>query len=531
MASPRLRVSRRALLAGLAVGLGAGPAFAASKRHKTKSAAKEPVPDPAADGTPLAFPPVVDLKDGETCDLVAAPADHAFLAGHPVPVVGYGGTYMGPVLRVRRGTRTRVRLVNRLDRPTNVHWHGLLVEGRFDGGTTPPVAPGGTWEADLAVDQPAATLWYHAHVHGRTAQDVHDGLAGLLLVEDDVSAGLGLPATWGVDDLPLVLQDRALDAGGRPTYVETAAVMNHGFRGPDMVVNGIAHAVAEVPGRLVRLRLLNAAGARTFRLFFEDRRPFRLIATDGGLLAEPSELSVLVMAPGERAEILVDFAEGAGVLLTAPDEHEHRDGPKAMLLPDVVDRPTRVLAFRTVRDERPTAVLPARLVDLPPLPTAAATAELRQRRFELRMTGASPAPTAPAAHDLHVMGHAGMTRGPGGVGELAEPPPIGTINGRTFASGRIDETVRLGTSEIWEIVCPDMAHPFHAHGVHFRVLSEDGDLPKAWNRGVKDTVRVENSARLLITFTRPADAERPFVYHCHLLEHEDAGMMGAFTVA
>ena len=527
-----LRLSRRALLAGAGLGLlaagGSAPASAASKKTRSVEKAKPATPT----GTPLPIPRLVDLADGATFDLVAEPATHAFLKDKPVAVVGYGGTYMGPALRLKRGTRPKLRLVNRLDRPTNVHWHGLLVAGRADGGSHPGVAPGAVWETELAVDQPAATLWYHAHVHGRTADDVHDGLCGLMIVEDEASARLGLPSTWGVDDLPLVLQDRAFDEQGRPRYEKTAAIVEHGFHGAGMIVNGVTDPVARVPARLVRLRLLNAASSRNFRLSFEDQRSFRLIATDGGLLPEPADLSLLVLAPGERAEILVDFAEGSGVLLTGPDEHEHRMGAQVAMLPDVIDRPARLLAFEVARDDRPSAAVPTRLADLPAPPKS--TSGLKRRRFELRVQ-ANPAAMASAGdHDHAAMSQGSMTHGAvghdGRAAPAAEPPALLTINGKSFAMGRIDETVKLGSTEIWEIVSPEMAHPFHLHGAHFRVLSEDGDKPKSWNRGVKDTVLVENSAELLVTFTRPAEADAPFLYHCHLLEHEDGGMMGAFVV-
>ncbi len=524
-------LSRRALLAGAGLGLlAAMPAPAPAAAKKTRSVEKAKPQAPA--GTLLPIPRLVDLVDGATFDLVAEAATHAFLDAKPVAVVGYGGTYMGPALRLKRGTTPKVRLVNRLDRPTNVHWHGLLVPGRADGGSHPGVAPGASWETELAVDQPAATLWYHAHVHGRTAEDIHDGLAGLMIVEDDTAAGLGLPSTWGVDDLPLILQDRAFDAAGRPRYAKTAAALEHGFRGATMIANGVADALARVPARLVRLRLLNAAGARAFRLSFEDRRSFHLIATDGGFLAEPAELSALVLAPGERAEILVDFAEGSGVLVTAPDEHEHRAGAQVAILPDVIDRPARIVTFEVAKDDRPRAAVPARLVE-PPAPPRT-TAGLKRRRFELRVVADPTAMAAAGGHDHHAPSQGSMTHGAigqdGHAAPAGEPAPRLTINGKSFAMGRIDETVKLGATEIWEIVSPEMAHPFHIHGVHFRVLSEDGDKPKAWNRGVKDTVLVENSAELLVTFTRPADTAAPFFYHCHLLEHEDGGMMGAFVV-
>jgi FtsP/CotA-like multicopper oxidase with cupredoxin domain len=532
MTITRHLTTRRALLASAAIGLVASIAPAEAKRRKKASsqkAAPAAPPEPAVAGMALPIPTLVDLSDGETFDLVAEAAAHAFVDGKPVDVVGYGGAYMGPALRLKRGTKPKVRLVNRLARPTNVHWHGLLVPSHQDGATRPGLKTGESWETELAVDQPAATLWYHAHVHGRTARDVHDGLAGLLIVDDGTGAKLGLPSTWGVDDIPLVLQDRNLDDAGRPVYDANAAVIEHGFRGRDMVVNGVTQAVAKVPPRLVRLRLLNAANARTFRIAFEDQRTFRLIATDAGYLPAPIELTLVSVAPGERVEILVDFAEGTGVLMTGPDLHEHRLGADATMLPDVIDKPARLVAFDAVRDAAPAARVPTTLAA--PLPAIGPTGDLKRRRFELR---AVPNPAAAAAgHDPHMrpgsMSHGAIGRDGHAAGGV--PPFLLTINGHAFAEGRIDEKIALGATEIWEISSPDMGHPFHLHGARFRVLSEDGDKPKAWNRGLKDTIRVENSVELLVTFTRPADAKAPFLYHCHLLEHEDGGMMGAFTVS
>jgi FtsP/CotA-like multicopper oxidase with cupredoxin domain len=550
----RLPLTRRTLLAGACFALGAGAAPALAAKKHGKSHGQEAPAEATPAGTPLPVPPLVDLTPDAPFDLVAMSGRHAFLAGKPVDVVGYGGGYMGPALRLRRGATVAVRLLNRLERPTNVHWHGLLVDGRFDGGATPPIAPGGTWEARLAVDQPAATLWYHAHVHGSTTRDVHDGLAGLLIVEDGAAARLGLPTTWGVDDLPLVLQDRDFDESGRPVMPPLAASLEHGFRGHVPIVNGVAAAVARVPARRVRLRLLNASGARTFRLAFDDHRSFHLVAVDAGLLPAPIELTGLPLAPGERAEILVDFAAGPASLTTEPDVHEHRMGTGVALLPDVIDGPTRLVAFEPHSDQAAAHAVPASLAVLPALP--ASTLGIPRRRFELRIAPGlaigggvaghdhaghgAPAPDPHAAHmaapaPAPHAGHGAPAPDPhaahmGAAAMPTEQPPRLTINGVGFAMGRIDETVKLGATEIWEIASPDMAHPFHLHGAHFRVLSEDGERPKSWNGGFKDTVLVENSAELLVTFTRPADADAPFVYHCHLLEHEDGGMMGAFTV-
>ena len=524
-------ISRRVLLAGSAFGLLASVSPAAArKKHSSGAKLVDVAPEPPK-GNPISYPKLVEVGHGEVYDLVAEPANHAFLPGKSVPVIGYGGTYMGPAIRLKRGSTSKLRLVNKLDRPTNVHWHGLLVEGEFDGGTLPGIAPGASWEARLRVDQPAATLWYHAHVHGETKRDIHEGLCGLLLVEDAKVGSLGLPSTWGVDDLPLVLQDRDFDGEGRPVRPALGASLEHGFRGRTIIANGTAEALAKVPPRLVRLRLLNAASARTFRLFFEDQRSFRMIASDAGLLPEPVELTVLPLAPGERAEILVDFAEGTSHLMTGPDDHEHRMGAHVMSLPDVLSAPTRAVGFVAASDQSTSTKVPTSLVALPALP--AVTGDLKRRRFELRVM-----PGDGTAMDHGAMDHGSMHHGAAPAtmdhGNHADPnelPPRLLINGKSFEMGRIDEQVKLGATEVWEIVSPEMAHPFHLHGAHFRVLSEDGEAPKLWNRGLKDTILVENSAELLVSFTRPAGPDAPYVYHCHLLEHEVGGMMGAFTVS
>lgn len=526
--------TRRSIVFGLlAAGLAADEALAATRRRpkskarprrspkgKSRQAAPAaPVQPKKPDGNPLRIPTLVDLDPASPTTLTAGKVDHAFVPDKPAPVAGYGGQHLGPALRIRRGTAPTVTLVNGLDRATNLHWHGLLVEGTADGGHA-AVAPGASWSATLACDQPSATCWYHAHGHGRVGEDIHDGLAGFLIVEDPADARLGLPSEWGVDDIPLLIQDKLFDADGRPAYRRDRGTVDHGFRGDRIVVNGTLDAVAEVPQRLVRLRLLNASSARIYRFYFEDERPFRLIATDGGFLAAPVEADTVSLSPGERVEILVDFADGGTALMSTPDEHEHRMGTRTMRIPDSFAAPFRICAFTTEKDGKPSARVPEALAALG---EAVEPAQATTRRFVLQLSGGAPlSKSAAHLHDAHA-GHGAMASAEADL-------PVMAINGKTFDPTRIDETVPLGATEIWEVVSPEMAHPFHVHGAHVRVLTEDGGIPKIWNRGVKDTVLVENSARLLVTFTKAAPPTAPFMYHCHVLEHEDAGMMGTFVV-
>jgi FtsP/CotA-like multicopper oxidase with cupredoxin domain len=209
-----------------------------------------------------------------------------------------------------------------MDEATTVHWHGVLIPGSVDGGPHNVIRPGQSWTAKLAIDQPETTAWFHPHPHGATAAQVYSGLAGLLLIEDGTSERLGLPSTYGVDDLPLVLQDRVFGDDGAPVYDPGPMDVMAGYRGDSFIVNGAVGPVAKVPAGIVRLRLVNGANARFFELQFSDSRTFHVIASDGGYLPAPVSLQRLLLAPGERYEILVDFSNGQrATFSTGPDRN------------------------------------------------------------------------------------------------------------------------------------------------------------------------------------------------------------------
>jgi FtsP/CotA-like multicopper oxidase with cupredoxin domain len=356
----------------------------------------------------------------------------------------------------------------------------------------------------LPIRQPAATLWYHSHAHGRTAEQVYAGLAGLLLVTDDDEKALGLPSEYGVDDLPLILQDRQFESG-RLVLPEGMMTRMHGRRGDTLLVNGTANPVARVPRRLVRLRLVNGSNARIYDLAFADDRPFHWIASEGGLLERPVELRSLSLAPGERAEILVDFADGRSIALeTGRDANAPMMGMLARASELVGGGRESVLRFEPRGNDDAAATVPERLVAHERVDVSRA---VRRRRFAM------------------TMGMSGMMRGMMGGGMS-----MFGINGRAYDMERIDERVRLGDVEIWEVSGEMMAHPFHIHGVHFEVLSRNGADPGRRDQGLRDTVVAQEPIELLVRFTQPAVAAA-FMYHCHILEHEDNGMMGQFVVS
>jgi blue copper oxidase len=462
--------------------------------------------DPAPAGMHLPIPTLIDAaKLGKAFNLKVMPGRHAFIEGKPTGTYGYSAPVLGPVIRVRRGDEVQVTVENALDTVTTVHWHGLLVPGYSDGGPQQLIQPGENWRPVLKINQPAATLWFHPHPHHDTARQIYMGLTGVIIVDDGSDARLNLPRTYGIDDFPVILQDRSFDADGSISYDNNdlnALDIAYGARGETIIVNGAIAPVAKVPAGLVRLRLLNAANAQNFDLRFNDRRTFHIIASDGGLLSAPVTVTQLMISPAERFEILVDFADGKPVALeTGPDKEM---GAFGRVAPDGSADYVAVIRFEPTKTKPLVKRVPNRLIEPA---TANAALAVRRRQFVL---------------------DSGLCASRQQAGQHTDMPALIGINGRAFDPERIDVETKLGTTEIWEITSIGMAHPFHVHGALFRILSIEGQSPPAHVAGWKDTILVEDKAVLLVAFNQLATREHPFMYHCHILEHEDAGLMGQY---
>ncbi|MCP2265683.1 multicopper oxidase family protein [Promicromonospora thailandica] len=435
---------------------------------------------------PLAPSRVVDGT--RVFSLTAQEGTSELVPGVQTPTWGFDGPYLGPTLRAERGERVAVEVTNDLPEPTSVHWHGMHLPAAMDGGPHQEVEPGGTWRPTWRIDQPAATLWYHPHPHGQTEKHVYRGLAGLFLLDDDASVAADLPHDYGVDDVPVIVQDKVLDDDGTLELDDSGA--EPGTLGDVVLTNGATGAYHDVTSERVRLRLLNGSTARTYQLGFPDRR-MDLVATDGGLLEAPVEVDDVRLAPGERAEVVVRLEPGETTRLHS---FEAELGgvvvPFAMGGNDAFD------------------VLELRAADrLTPSPEPAWT------------------PSAHAAADALHADDATVTR----TFQLDDRQ----INGRRMDMGRIDETATVGTTEVWEVRSTvPMPHSFHVHDVQFRILSVDGDPPPPALAGPKDTVYLEpnRTYRLLMRFEDYTDPDVPYMFHCHMLWHEDQGMMGQFVV-
>ena len=491
----------------------------------------------AAQGPALALPPLRDATGG-TLELTARAGLTRLGGGAPAPTKGWDGAHLGPTLRMRRGAEVAVTARNATDAPVSIHWHGLNVPSDIDGGAPQSViAPGGVFRPVLRPDQPEASLWYHTHVHGQAAANVASGLVGALILEDEGSADLGLPVSYGRDDLVLILQDKRRDAGGRLVYAPTAMDLQHGFVGDVILANGQRGPVADVPRGLVRLRLVNAATAAVFRLGLSDGRPLHLVGVDQGVLPRPVEVASVRLAPGERVELAVDMTGGGEARLVASVDPAsgmggmmdggamagmagmsgggHMGGMSDMMGDDgaghmggmagmdhgAAAEGQLVLALRA-GSERGVERLPGRLApDLEPLAEPEVT-----RRFVL-------SEGAMGGMAMGGMEHGAMAKG-----------PVMTINGRAYDPGRIDFVTRPGAVERWVVEASDMAHPFHAHGVRFRIEGPRAPEEEGW----KDVALVQGERALLVSVEAPSREGVPFMLHCHILEHEDAGMMAQF---
>jgi FtsP/CotA-like multicopper oxidase with cupredoxin domain len=447
--------------------------------------------------TPLPIPPILDsdnISNGSrNFRLRAEEGQISLFPDYKTPTLGYNGPYLGPTIKVRNGEQVGFNVENGLTQRTTLHWHGLHVPAEWDGGPRQEIRPGSTWNPVFTIKQPAATLWYHPHAMGLTGEHVYMGLAGLFIIEDDVSDSLDIPKTYGVDDFPIVLQDRRFFNDGRFAYVQSMMDVMHGVIGNYLLVNGTLWPNLDVPRGLVRLRILNGSNSSNYRVSFGDNRSFYQIATDGGFQEAPVKLKELVLTAGERSEILVDFGE-------------EESGTKITLLVDQMATNYFEAMQFTVRAHQ------GRDYKVPPELTAIEwlkeSDSVKTRSFSMET----------------------MSRG---MGMMRRGGRL-TINGRNMDLNYINERVKLGSTEIWEIVNPSammmrLPHSMHLHDVQFQILDRNGRRPEPSERGRKDTVLINPGDRVRI-ISRFDDYTGIYMYHCHLLEHEDNGMMGQFEV-
>lgn len=398
---------------------------------------------------------------------------------------GTGARSPGPTIEARTGSPIEVTWQNELPAthvlgvdpclaadtvPRSViHLHGGHVPQASDGYPEDAVAPGGQIVDDYPNKQPAATLWYHDHTMGITRLNVQMGLAGFYLIRDADEDALGLPS--GADEIALMITDHTFGPDGQIQY---PATWQPEVLGDKILVNGVVWPYLMVPKGKVRFRILDGSGSRMYQLALSNAASFYQIGTDGGLLAAPVQTSEVDLMPGQRADIVIDFAT------FAPGTQ--------IILKNVGDPVPNVMKFIVTSAAGHTAPLPQTLRTI---------------------TAMDPA-TAVTTRDLHLTQRTDSCTG-----------NAFTIDNRAWSD--ITETPMLGDTEIWNFHNDTgTAHPMHLHLVQLQVV---GHPELGWLDTV--TVPAHQTVSVIATFT---DYAGKFPYHCHMLPHEDNAMMRQFEV-
>lgn len=457
----------------------------------------------------LAIPSVLT---GTNINLSIHTGTVSFYPGFNTNTIGFNAyNYLGPTLMLNKGDSVHINVSNTMADTTTVHWHGMHVSSKNDGGPHTVIPPSTTWTPKFKVRDDAAMYWYHSHLHMRTVEQVTKGEAGLIIVKDPIEAALTLPRNYGADDIPLVVQTRAFDAAKQ--FDAMSAIDSV------VLINGTKNAFVNLPAQVVRLRLINAATMRLFNFGFSNNATFYQIGTDGGLLAAPVSMTRLRLAPGERAEVLLDLSgmQGQTIYLTnygsqLPNGYYGAPNPAAMGMATIPGYSSNGLNgtdknLMQINVAAPTAspvtTIPSSLTVVTPIPPSAANFT-RTKTFSPKTMGGGSGLNGPFV-----------------------------INGQSFDMMVINDTIPFNNVEIWNLTNNTaIAHPFHIHDVQFYIIDINGVAPPANMAGRKDVVVVpsQQTVRFIAKFENFADPMMPYMYHCHMLGHEDDGMMGQFLV-
>jgi bilirubin oxidase len=487
---------RQFFLAGAATALNGTGALAQMKMDSTASPMAPAHALALPQGAPLQSLSRLANRSAEPglfeASLAAEPSSIEFVKGRATPILGFNGMSPGPLVEATEGDRVRINFANRIPgQDSTIHWHGMPVPADQDGNPMDPVASGATRTYEFVLPMGSAgTYWYHPHPHGKAAEQVYRGLAGAFVVKpqsDPISSAYG--------DTLLFLTDLRLSADGTLPPSTTTDMMN-GRVGDHVLVNGQKNPKLSVPtGSYQRFRLINATNARFLRLSFGNA-PMIVIGSDGGLLEAPVHgIKDVILVPAERIDLIVAFEKPGTFNLRTLGYDRGWMGPGRR-----TDASFTLLTFEVSGAAvEPRPVLPASL---------RAIAELGTPTARHRFVFGEDMTMAGKGMDMRFM-----------------------INGQTFDMTRVDTASKTGEVELWEIANPtDMDHPFHVHGTQFQVIETEraGKVTKPNYRAWKDTINVArgDTIRLLIRQNRPGLR----MYHCHILEHEDLGMMGVVDV-
>ncbi len=445
----------------------------------------------------LYIPPLLDVsvQDGKKIvELEANSAKHRFTSRDVASFAYNDESYLGPTIMYKKGDEVALSVRNNLSFITTFHQHGLIIPDYADGTMYQSIAAKDVWNVEYPILQGAGTFWYHPHRMGETAKQVYYGLAGMIIIEDEQSKALSLPSTYGVNDIPLIIQDKVLDRNGKQQYRANMHTSLMGYIGNTLLVNGKIRPVFSPSQKIIRFRILNASNFGIHTYVFEGVSAY-LIANGASFLERPTEISRIMLSSGERIEVLVDFSDSTTQVTPALYASIHGGELQEAVRFDTSSIQEHSSAMTSI----PNTLLPVPSI---------------------------------ARNNVHTMPVRNFSLSGRGMSNGT------TINGKTFNKTRIDFEFEKGDTEIWKVsnrsssggMMSRLPHTFHVHGIQFSVLSYNGGAVPLEMQGLKDTVLVlpDVELELLVTFDT---YDGIYLYHCHLLEHEDVGMMGQLRIS
>lgn len=441
-------------------------------------------------------------------DLNLQKGEMEFFHGLKTQTIGINAPFLGPTLRASKDDIIKVNIKNSLGYDSTIHWHGFELPAKMDGGPHQIIKEGSTWSPEFAIKNRASMLWYHSHLLHQTGTQVYKGLAGLFIIDDEESQKLNLPHEYGIDDIPVVLQDRNFYNDGSFRYVSSIQEKMMGIHGNYVLVNGVIAPTLKAKKKLTRFRILNGSNARYYLLGFSDNRKFKLIGSDGGLLEQPVMLSQIKLAPAQRIDIVVDLSDGKDVILKSyKGANSQNMGMMGMMMQNMgFDREFDLMKISSLDAKKSTATVPQNLIKHS-VWNPKDSVGVRNIVLQMRM------------------GMGMMSRGNGDDNFF--------INGKSMDMNRIDAIAKKDTFEIWKIINKSpMSHPFHIHDTQFKTLAINGRKPNPSESGFMDTISVDpmGIVYIMVPFKYYSDDKVPYMFHCHILEHEDGGMMGQLLV-
>jgi blue copper oxidase len=439
------------------------------------------------------------VKPNEISMFSAQNTSSQLIKGQTSSVYGYHNSILGPMIKANNGDSISINFMNQLTEETNIHWHGLVIPQAMDGHPDHIIPSGSSFNYQFNINQRAGMYWYHPHPEMKTSKQVFMGLAGFFIVNDVEEENLNLPKNEF--EIPLVIQDKRINSDYSLNYTPTETDKMNGYLGQYILINGLHSTYKEVESTYYRVRILNGSTARIYNLALSTNAQFTVIGSDGGLLSTPEKVSSLLLAPGERIDILIDFS-GLSIGSEVYLQSNTFDGASIQGTEQF-----KLLKFLVTKKSNQSFTIPTLLSTITPINTSPS---LKVRTWVLGG------------------GMSGMGSMPGMTMNMPH-----TINDKTYVSSEILASVKAGDTEIWEIdnSMNTEIHPFHIHGVQFQVLSRTGGRGQliASEKGWKDTVLLMAYEKVRVIITFPQNKGK-YVIHCHNLEHEDSGMMVNYEI-